>query len=291
MAGTPRALARVDDLLQVEEMTPDRYCGVLQPTRAGLVFGGQMLGQTVTAAGLSAPNHPWAASLHTYFVRRPAADEPLTLTIDRTRDGRSFAWRRVLGTQDDAVVIDSLACFRRTPLTAAERTRPGTRPEQVPSPDEDIASSALDLTAYYDRLGPKAMDTRYVRGTPKARIHHGDRHPQQEIWMKPYLETRHDPLSVAARIAYMSDMTLLSLPMLAHGIIGDGSDGLASSLDHTLRFHHVPDALDWVYFEQECEMSEADEVEVRGELSADGRVVVATASQRGILVGAREQRT
>jgi acyl-CoA thioesterase-2 len=56
----------------------------------GVVFGGQLLAQTVVAATRTMPDKE-LLSLHTVFARGGTFDEPLTIDVDVMASGRSMA--------------------------------------------------------------------------------------------------------------------------------------------------------------------------------------------------------
>ena len=275
--------ASLQRLISVVPVGPGTFRGVLQPTRARRVFGGQLLGQALSAAAATAAGHPWPGSLHAYFISRPLPDAPLDIDVVVRRDGRSHAWRHLVARQGEQPVLEAVACFRSGPAEEVRHAPPAPGPETLRSPDEEIARSSYDLKAYYDRLGPPAADVRYVRGTPRERTLRNDKDLRQEIWLRPYRPVAADPLVSAAAIAYISDLTLMSVPLVAQGILGDGSDALGSSFDHVLRFYAVPDRLEWVYYQQRAEVSGARTVEASGLLlDRDGRLI-ASVSQQGVV--------
>src|SRR5260370_7645641 len=74
---------------------------------APVVFGGQILAQTVMAAARSAPDKE-LKSLHTTFVRGAAPDRPLELDVDLLQDGRTFATLSLSVHQGDRLCTRSL---------------------------------------------------------------------------------------------------------------------------------------------------------------------------------------
>ena len=83
------------DVLDLEEIDYNIFRGQNEPERHGRPFGGQVAAQALVAAGRTVEDVP-AHSLHAYFLRPGDPDFPVTYTVDRIRDGRSFFTRRVI---------------------------------------------------------------------------------------------------------------------------------------------------------------------------------------------------
>src|SRR5205814_2122637 len=62
------------------------------------VFGGQVAGQALVAAGRTVDEGE-VHSLHAYFLRPGDPNVPILYDVDRIRDGRSFSTRRVVAIQ------------------------------------------------------------------------------------------------------------------------------------------------------------------------------------------------
>jgi acyl-CoA thioesterase II len=95
-------------MLGLEETGPRSYRADNLAGPAPVVFGGQILAQTVVAAARSAPGKE-LKSLHTVFVRGAAPDRPLELDVDVLQDGRTFATLNVSVHQGDRLCTRSVA--------------------------------------------------------------------------------------------------------------------------------------------------------------------------------------
>src|SRR5436309_15153133 len=87
-------------LLALEKIEENLFRGQSQDLGWGQVFGGQVLGQALSAATqtLLADGGPerHVHSLHAYFLRPGDAKKPIVYEVDRIRDGQSFTTRRVV---------------------------------------------------------------------------------------------------------------------------------------------------------------------------------------------------
>src|SRR5258707_11468887 len=94
-----KPLEKLLDLLDLEQIELDIFRGRSPEERVQRVFGGQVAGQALVAAGRTVPDGRPVNSLHAYFIRPGDPAVPLVYTVDRVRDGRSFTTRRVSAIQ------------------------------------------------------------------------------------------------------------------------------------------------------------------------------------------------
>src|SRR5580692_11553822 len=105
------ALDRLLDLLDLEQIEVDIFRGRSPDERRQRVFGGQVAGQALVAAGRTVPADRPVHSLHAYFIRPGDPTVPLIYTVERVRDGRSFTTRRVTAIQHGKTIFTLSASF------------------------------------------------------------------------------------------------------------------------------------------------------------------------------------
>lgn len=208
------------------ERDGDRFVAGRSDDAFGRLFGGRIAAQALAAAGATVSDDKLPQSLHAYFVRggRPAVD--IVLTVDRTRDGRSFDTRRVSVTQDGTVILEMLASFHR------------------PEPDVDWHPPAPAMVDLHDTIAmpmPTDMSPRFeirVAGpeTPPW--------PGLPYWIRAHEPVDDDPLTQACVLTYMSDMGLMAAGR-PPGVPFPSGPGKAASLDHAIWFHRPYDANRW----------------------------------------------
>ena len=116
-----------EEILALEEIGPDRFRALHnQDNNAGAVFGGQFLAQALAAAQRTVADWP-AHSCSSQFMRGGKVDTPLEFAVERLRDGRRFAFRRVLVSQAGRPVFDMLSSFH-APEQGAEHQSVGESP-------------------------------------------------------------------------------------------------------------------------------------------------------------------
>ncbi|KRX88819.1 Acyl-coenzyme A thioesterase 8 [Trichinella pseudospiralis] len=97
------------------------------------VYGGQIIGQALTAAQLTTSDNFHPHSLHCYFLSGADKNLPLVYHVDKIRDGRSFCNRFVKAVQNGVAVFTSEISFHKE---EAESINHQTQMPDVPSPDE-----------------------------------------------------------------------------------------------------------------------------------------------------------
>jgi acyl-CoA thioesterase-2 len=268
-------------LLDLEETAEDRFAG-RQPKSARIrVFGGQVAGQALVAAGRTVDADRPVHSLHAYFLRAGDPKVPIEYAVERLRDGRSFSARRVVAWQHGEAIF-SLAASFQLPADGVEHQV--AMPAELPPP-EALPTLAERLEPYRDRIDewwtrPRAIDLRHV-GEPPYLVNSGIQgEPRQMLWMRADGQLPDDPLLHVCVVAYASDMTLLDSVLLAHGVTWDSGRVKAASLDHAMWFHRPVRADEWLLYVQESPTAGGARGFSRAQIFArDGRLVVSVAQE------------
>src|SRR5947209_2737679 len=108
-----RALDRLIDLLDLEQIEVNMFRGRSPEERVQRVFGGQVAGQALVAAGRTVPADRPVHSLHAYFIRPGDPAVPIIYTVERVRDGRTFTTRRVSAIQHGKTIFTLSASFQQ----------------------------------------------------------------------------------------------------------------------------------------------------------------------------------
>src|SRR5437016_12539617 len=93
------ALDALVALLDLEAIEVNLFRGVSPDEKRQRVYGGQVAGQALVAAGRTVEADRLVHSLHAYFLRPGDVSVPILYQVDRIRDGRSFTTRRVVAIQ------------------------------------------------------------------------------------------------------------------------------------------------------------------------------------------------
>jgi acyl-CoA thioesterase-2 len=266
----------------VDDRGQDVFVGASQRQPHGRVFGGQVLGQTIVAAGRTVdPDRP-VHSMHGYFLRPGDSSEPITFTVERLRDGRSFSARRVHAIQYDKPILSMIASFQ----SGADGVEHQDEMPDVPAP-EDLPSArelleAIDhpVAQYWARQRP--VDIRHVQ-QPVYFQAAEERVPRQAVWMRVPETLPDDQLLHRAVLGYASDYTLLESVLRAHGLTWATPGLKAASLDHAMWWHRPARADEWLlYVQASPSASGARGLGIGRMFSRDGRLV-ASVGQEGML--------
>src|SRR6187455_1901783 len=160
--------AAVQELLRTLDLEPlevNLFRGRSPQVGWQRVFGGQVIGQALVAATRTVEGRP-PHSLHAYFLLAGDPKVPIVYEVDRIRDGKSFATRRVIAIQHGQAIFALSASFQ-TPEPGIDHAE--TMPD-VPPPD-DLPSRQESIKEYAEKLGPIArmprpIDIRYVTDPP-----------------------------------------------------------------------------------------------------------------------------
>jgi acyl-CoA thioesterase-2 len=283
VTGQP-AVDQLVALLDLEQLDDGLYRGRSPEVGPQRVFGGQVAGQALVAAGRTAPEGRVVHSLHGYFVRPGDPDVPIIFTVENIRDGRSFSVRRSVASQHGKVIFFMSASFH-VPESGIDHQEP--MPADLPAP-EDVPTLAERLAPYPQRLAiyqtiPRPIDARYL--TEPGWVAPGDRPAQrhQRVWMRIDGKLPDDPLVQACALAYASDLTLLDSVLSVHGEVWGPGGVMGASLDHALWFHRPFRADEWFLYDCWSPSASGARGLATGRLfSRDGRHV-ASAVQEGLL--------
>jgi acyl-CoA thioesterase-2 len=288
-----RGQAAVDQLLDVldlKQIDAATFVGESPQVGAQRVFGGQVAGQALVAAGRTVDPARFVHSLHGYFVRPGDPTVPIEFGVETIRDGRSFSVRRSTAQQHGKTIFFMSASFQVVEEGLDHHSPP---PADVPGPDEvptmrDWVARYPERRAAFD-AAPQAVDVRYV-GDP-GWVPPGDRTPsaEQRVWMRIAGKLPDDPLIHACALTYASDLSLLDTVLSVHGEVWGPGGVIGASLDHALWFHRPFRADEWFLYDCISPSASGSRGLASGRMfTEDGRHIT-SAVQEGLLrrVGAR----
>src|SRR3954468_213554 len=111
MPAVTAALDELIDILDLEPIEVNIFRGRSPDEQRQRVFGGQVAGQALVAAGRTVEEDKQVHSLHAYFLRPGDPAVPILYEVAPIRDGKSFATRRVVGIQHGRAIFNLAASF------------------------------------------------------------------------------------------------------------------------------------------------------------------------------------
>lgn len=273
------------DLLSLERLEDNLFRGQSRDIGTKYVFGGQVVGQALSAARATLDSPRFAHSLHAYFLRAGDINAPIVYQIDRTRDGGSFSVRRVTAIQHGQVIFFMATSFQGDePGAEHQASMPSVpMPEDIdPSPsvpDQVLATLPDKIQRWLSREGP--FEFRHVY--PRDELNPPKRPPQQQVWFRLTDRVGDAPELHQALLAYASDFQLLGTATYPHGISYYQPNVQMASLDHALWFHRPFRADEWLLYSIDSPSAQGSRGLARGQIySRDGRLVASTA-QEGLI--------
>lgn len=258
--------------------TEDIFTGVSQDMPLGRVFGGQVLAQSIVAAGRTIPEDRAVHSMHGYFLRPGKSSEGITFSVDRIHDGRSFSTRRTQAFQDGVPIFSMIASFQAED-PGLEHQEP--MPAGIPDPEElsDDEDHLVGLHPMSRRLfTDRPVDVRHVPSPIYLSVD-GAHVPRQAVWMKIRRTLPDDPAIHRATLAYLSDLTIQESILRAHGIAWATPGLKVASLDHAMWWHRPGRVDDWIVYVQESPSARGGRGLATGRIYTRGGELLASVAQ------------
>jgi acyl-CoA thioesterase-2 len=281
-----KALDELIDLLELEVLEVNLFRGLSPDENRQRVFGGQVAGQALVAAGRTV-DHGYVHSLHAYFLRPGDPKVPIVYEVDRIRDGRSFTTRRVVAIQHGRAIFNLSASFH------VEEPGPEHQYEMPAAPDPDtLPTLAERLEPFHDRFPAEMVDWLRRERPVETRSadlprwldpEPGTREPEQLVWIKASGALPDDPLLHACVVAYASDLTLLDTAVMAHANSWDDDRFMIASLDHAMWFHRPLRADDWLLYHQKSPSAQAGRGLAEGFIYRRDGALAVTVIQEGLI--------
>jgi len=274
-------LADLIELLRLEQIEDNIFRGDSRDIGSAQVFGGQVLGQALSAAQHTVEGRI-AHSLHAYFLRRGDMAAPIIYEVDRARDGGSFSTRRVVAIQHGRPIFNLAASFQiEEPGIDHHAQIPA-----VPAPDglrdfTDVGEDVLQkLPAKMRRFltDKRPFEIRPV--TPLNFLKAEKLPPVKHVWFRAVDRLPDDLALHQNLLAYVSDYELLGTSTLPHGLSFGEGRVIMASLDHALWFHRPVRIDEWLLYSMDSPNAHGARGFARGQLfTADGGLVASTAQE------------
>jgi acyl-CoA thioesterase-2 len=265
--------------LTLEPIEVNLFRGHSPPEERTRIFGGQVVAQALTAAYKTVEARI-CHSLQSYFIRPGDPTMPVLYQVERSRDGKSFATRRVLAIQKGEQIFN-MACSFQVPEDGYEHQ---SEMPAGPTPED----AAAEVEAMIARLPPEA--TRWLRELPieMRAVDPVDvtapvaKPPHQQVWLRARADAGDGVAVNQALLAYASDYSLLGTAMRPHGVSWQ-SGVQTASLDHIIWFHRPTNFSRWHLYVQDSPSASGARGFNRGAIYREDGVLVASTAQEGLI--------
>jgi acyl-CoA thioesterase-2 len=273
-------------LLALERIEENLFRGQSQDLGWGTVYGGQVLGQALSAAVQTVPPDRHVHSLHAYFLRTGDVTKPIVYDVDRIRDGGSFTTRRVVAIQSGKAIFNLAASFQieESGFEHHDAMPDAPRPETLLT-EQDRAKPYLDRLPAM--LRPRAVGERPFEHRP---IEEDDdpftppsRPPQRMTWLRTVGRLPDDPALHRYLLAYASDHALITTSLLPHGVTWLTPGMQVASLDHVMWFHQPFRVDEWLLYVLDSPAAHGARGLARGRVFTEDGRLVATVTQEGLI--------
>lgn len=258
MTGT-RTDEELDAFLEAIDLRPagdNAWEGTNTAEGHGVIFGGQLLAQTIVAASRSGDGKR-VRSVHTVFARGGSRDAGVTLLVDPMHGGRSFASMAVSVVQGDRLCCRSLVL--------------------LDAPDEDLVRHEVPMPAVGEPPADAGERWWQVATVGGADLMDPTPAPAElQVWSR-FPGAPDDDVIAQAMLAYASDGFLIGTAMRPHEGLDQSMAHVSVAttvLDHTISFHDRFSAADWLLLDHESTFA--------GGGRAHGRATVHTADGRHV---------
>lgn len=267
-------------LLHLERIEDNIFRGESRDIGSAQVFGGQVLGQALSAAQHTVDGRV-AHSLHAYFLRRGDMEAPIVYEVDRARDGGSFSNRRVVAIQHGRPILNLAASFQ-SPEQGVEHQ---ARMPDVPAPDDcrDIFEAESDqLQKMPEKMARHMAGKRAFELRPAGQDSR-DGTAQKHVWLRT-VDTLPATLALHQNLlAYASDYELLGVSTLPHDLRFDTGAVIMASLDHALWFHRPVRIDEWMLYSMDSPNASGARGYARGQFFDRAGELIASTAQEGLV--------
>ncbi|MFT3861302.1 acyl-CoA thioesterase [Micropruina sp.] len=278
----PRTTGELLGLLELEQLDTDLFRGPQPVTSLQRSFGGQVLAQALAAAYRTMPAERTAHSLNAYFLRPGSPATPILYLVEPTRDGRTFSQRRVVARQDGRPIFSMVCSFHvhEEGLDHADAIPADVPPPERCRPAAQVLGERSARRAAFWEAEWGALDARYITEPGDAAQRGAAR---LMLWIKAESKLPDDPRVHQMVLAYLSDISLLSVSVLAHPVEFLSPRLQAASIDHAMWFHRPVRADEWLLYDQSSPSASGGLGFSQGRLFGQDGTLAASCAQEGLI--------
>lgn len=285
MPAPEPVVSELIELLSLERLEDNLFRGQSRDIGTKYVFGGQVLGQAMSAAQQTVTAERALHSLHAYFLRAGDIEHPIVYQVENSRDGGSFSVRRVTAIQHGQPIFVASASFHRPEegvnhqISAPDVPKPEDIDPPAPISAEALAQLPAITQRWLTRSGPFEFRSVY----PRDELHPAKRPPYNQVWVRLIDQIPDDPILHRSLLAYVSDFHLIGTSTFPHGMSYLSRDMHMASLDHAMWFHRPFRVDQWLLYACDSPSAHGARGLARGSFYTREGVLVASTAQEGLI--------
>ncbi|MCD8408669.1 acyl-CoA thioesterase [Tenacibaculum finnmarkense] len=279
--------AELLSILTLKNTDNNNFKGISKDIGSPIVFGGQVLAQSLNAAYRTVSDQRILHSLHSYFLEAGNLELPIIYNVQVIRDGGSFSTRRVTASQNDKTIF-ILACSFHKKEEGYQHQKPIKK--DIKQPEELLSWS--DMLVEFDHFLPKKLKAflsidRPIDFKPVHLANPLDLKNLPavvDVWFK--LKDAPSNLTLALKqqiLTYISDYNLLTACLNPNASVANFGNTQMASLDHSMWFHRAFDFSDWLLFSIESPSASGARGFATGNIYTRKGVLVASVAQEGLM--------
>jgi len=279
-----KELQAVIDLLSLEQIEDNLFRGESHDIGAPQVFGGQILGQALSAASQTVDDRA-PHSLHAYFLRPGDFNHPVVYQVERSRDGRSYSNRRVVAVQHGRPILNLAASFHHPePGFDHQETMPDVAGPDGLTPSIEIQAAVIDqVPEKMRRLLAHRPPFEFRPVEPPKFLEPAARPARKHVWMRAWNPLPDEPALHRNLLAYVSDYELLGTATLPHDLDFARRPVQMASIDHALWFHRSFRVDDWLLYAFDSPSNFGGRGYSRGQIFTGDGSLIASVAQEGVI--------
>ncbi|MGH8866296.1 MAG: acyl-CoA thioesterase II, partial [Burkholderiales bacterium] len=268
----------------LEQIEENLFRGVSQDLGFRQLYGGQVLGQCISAASQTVEAARHVHSMHGYFLRPGDASLPVVYQVDRVRDGGSFSTRRVTAIQKGKPIFTCSASFQYD----EEGLHHQLQMPDVPGPENfksETELARLSAATIPENMREKATSAKPIEIRPVTQLNPFApevSEPVKYVWFRADGNLPDERQLHKYLLGYASDFNLLVTSMQPHGVSVFQKFMQVASLDHSIWFHNDLRMDDWLLYAMDSPWSGNARGFARGSIFNRAGQLVASVAQEGL---------
>jgi acyl-CoA thioesterase-2 len=273
------------ELLQLEKIEENIFRGRSQDLGFGNIFGGQVIGQSLSAATQTVPIEKSVHSIHGYFLLAGDPAKPIVYEVDCIRDGKSFTTRQVKAIQKGRAIFTLSASFQieEDGYDHQAQMPDVTQPEELKSDSELTNAIKHKIPEPFRTLLTCERPIEIRQVNPMNPFKPEKRTPVKHSWFRAKGEMPDDPSIHKYMLAYASDFGLVTTSLYPHGQSFWTPKMQVASLDHAMWFHRDFKMDDWLLYVMESPSASGARGFCHGKVYTRDGVLVASTTQEGLI--------